>query len=101
MISARGEAFNKDAVITAGLESMLFPIAGAIKKSGDVDSEFEPLVHSSRNSALMDAFKAYLGVEAIKKDFVPAGERFNIAVRIRGKFKTAFPAGRPASKESG
>ena len=100
MISARGEAFNKDAVITAGLESMLFPIAGAIKKSGDVDSEFEPLVHSSRNSALMDAFKAYLGVEAIKKDFVPAGERFNIAVRLRGKFKTAFPEGQPNSKDS-
>jgi ABC-type uncharacterized transport system involved in gliding motility auxiliary subunit len=100
MISARGEAFNKDAVITAGLESMLFPIAGAIKKSGDVDSEFEPLVHSSRNSALMDAFKAYLGVAAIKKDFVPAGERFNIAVRLRGKFKTAFPEGQPNSKDS-
>ena len=100
MISARGEAFNKNAVITAGLESMLFPIAGAIKKSGDVDSEFEPLVHSSRNSALMDAFKAYLGVEAIKKDFTPAGERFNIAVRLRGKFKTAFPEGQPNSKDS-
>jgi ABC-type uncharacterized transport system involved in gliding motility auxiliary subunit len=99
MISARGEAFNKDAVITAGLESMLFPIAGAIKKSGDVDYEFEPLVDSSKNSALMDAFKAYLGVEAIKKDFVSAGERFNIVVRIRGKFKTAFPAGRPALKD--
>jgi len=99
MISARGEAFNKDAVITAGLESMLFPIAGAIKKSGDVDYEFEPLVDSSRNSALMDAFKAYLGMAAIKKGFVPAGERFNIAVRIRGKFKTAFPEGQPKSKE--
>ena len=99
MISARGEAFNKDAVITAGLESMLFPIAGAIKKSGDRDYEFEPLVDSSKNSALMDAFKAYLGVGAIKKDFVPAGERFNIVVRIRGKFKTAFPTGRPASKD--
>ena len=100
MISARGDAFNKDAVITAGLESMLFPIAGAIKKSGDVDSEFEPLVDSSKNSAIMDAIKVYLGVEAIKKDFVPAGERFNIAVRIRGKFKTAFPDGQPKSKES-
>jgi len=100
MISARGEAFNKDAVITAGLESMLFPIAGAIKKSGNVDSEFEPLVDSSRNSALMDAFKVYLGVAAIKKDFVPAGEPFNIAVRLRGIFRTAFPEGQPKSNES-
>lgn len=99
MISARGGAFNKDAVITAGLESMLFPIAGAIKKSGEVDREFEPLVDSSKNSALMDAFKAYLGVDAIKKDFVPAGERLNIVVRIRGKFRTAFPSGQPKSED--
>jgi len=100
MISARGEALNKAAVITAGLESMLFPIAGAIKKSGNVDVEFETLVSSSRNSAIMDAFKAYLGVSAVKKDFVPAGERFNIVARMRGKFKTAFPAGRPKAKDA-
>ena len=95
MISARGEAFNREDVVTAGLEGMLFPIAGAIIKAKDFDSEFEPLVDSSENAALMDAFKAYLGLESIKKDFIPAGEKFNIAVRIRGTFKTAFPSGPP------
>ena len=99
MISARGESLNKKAVITAGLESMLFPIAGAIKRTGKTDVEFETLVSSSTNSAIMDAFKAYLGVSAMKKDFVPSGERFNIVARISGKFKTAFPAGRPKSKD--
>ena len=100
MISARGPAFNEKDVITAGLESMLFPVAGAINKAGAEGYEFEPLIYSSKSAALMDAFKAYLGVEEMKKDFVPAGERFNIAVRVRGKLKTAFPDGRPELKES-
>ena len=98
MISARDESFNKKDVVTAGLESMLFPVAGAIKKTGAVDYEFESLVDSSRNAALTDAFNAYLGIDAVKKDFAPAGERFNIIVRIRGKFKTAFPEGLPKTK---
>jgi ABC-type uncharacterized transport system involved in gliding motility auxiliary subunit len=55
--------------------------------------QFEPLVVSSENAAVIEAFKAYMGVEAIKKDFVPAGKRFNVAVRIHGAFKTAFPGG--------
>jgi ABC-type uncharacterized transport system involved in gliding motility auxiliary subunit len=99
MISARGESFNRKDVVTAGLDSMLFPVAGAIEKTGDLDHEFEPLVDSSANAALTEAFNAFLGVEAVKKGFVPAGKPFNIAVRIRGTFKTAFPEGRPQSED--
>jgi len=41
---------------------------------------------------------AFLGVEAVKKGFVPAGKSFNLVVRVRGKFKTAFPEGRPKTE---
>jgi ABC-type uncharacterized transport system involved in gliding motility auxiliary subunit len=97
MISARGDVFNRKDVVTAGLESMLFPVAGAIEKAGELAHEFETLVDSSTNAALTEAFNAYLGVDAVKKGFVPAGKAFNIAVRIRGTFKTAFPEGCPKS----
>lgn len=99
MISARDEVFNRKDVVTAGLESMLFPVAGAIEKTGDMDHEFEPLVDSSANAALTDAFNAFLGVEAVKKGFVPAGKSFNLVVRVRGTFKTAFPEGPPKSED--
>ncbi len=101
MISARGEAFNREDIVTAGLESMLFPIAGAIERSGEMTAEFESLVDSSKDAALTQAFNAYLGVEAVKKDFMPAGKPFDIAVRLRGTFKTAFPDGwpKPASDD--
>ena len=105
MVSARGEAFNREDVITAGLESMLFPVAGAIVRTGDEDKAvsikdyaFETLVDSSEDAAVVDAFKAFLGADAVKKDFVPAKKRFNIVVRVRGTFKTAFPEGPPKPK---
>ncbi len=107
MISARGEAFNREAVITAGLESMLFPVAGAIErveetdKGGSIkDYTFETLVDSTEDSAVVDAFKAFLGADAVKKDFVPAKKRFNVIVRVRGTFKTAFPDGPPKPENS-
>ena len=99
--SARGEAFNREDIITAGLESMLFPVAGAIVRTGWTngavkDYAFETLVDSSEDAAVVDAFKAFLGVDAVKKDFVPAKKRFNIIVRLsRGTFNTAFPDGPP------
>jgi len=105
MVSARGEAFNREDVITAGLESMLFPVAGAIVRTEDKDKAvsikdyaFETLVDSSEEAAVVDAFKAFLGADAVKKDFVPAKKRFNIIVRVRGVFKTAFPDGPPKPK---
>ena len=85
---------------------MLFPVAGALVKVEDKeksekakDYRFEALVTSSRNAAPVEAFKAFLGVEAVKKDFVSAGRQLNLIVRISGKFKTAFPEGLPKSKD--
>ncbi|EFK10042.1 conserved hypothetical protein [delta proteobacterium NaphS2] len=102
MISARGEAFNRENIITAGLESMLFPVAGAIektegrdKKSAVQDYSFESLVDSSDDAAVVNVFKAFLGVDEIKKDFVSAKKPFSLIVRVRGTFNTAFPDGPP------
>ena len=107
MISARGEAFNREDVVTAGLESMLFPVAGAIVRVEEKDTAgsikdyaFETLVDSSKNAAVVDAFKAFLGADAVKKDFVSAKKRFNVIVRVRGTFKTAFPDGPPKPKSA-
>jgi len=99
LISARGSAFSKSDVVTSKLESMLFPVAGAIKKVEGSGHEFEPMVQSGKNAALIDSFKVNMGTAAIRKGFVPAKERFNIVVRVRGKFKTAFPEGPPKGEE--
>lgn len=99
LISLTNENFNDKDVVTSRLEKMLFPLAGAIKKTEGSSYEFEPMVQSGKNAALIDAFKASLGVDAIRRDFVPAGGPFHIVVRLRGKFKSAFPAGPPKDEE--
>ena len=100
-ISARGEAFDSADIVTSQLENMLFPIAGALKKSEGSGHEFIPLVQSSDRSSLVNAFMAQLGAEGVRKNFVSANEKFNIAVRIRGKFTSAFPEGPPPADGSG
>ncbi|MBW1786312.1 MAG: Gldg family protein [Deltaproteobacteria bacterium] len=99
-ISARGEAFSREDLLTSKLESMLLPVAGAIEKSGDADHEFEPLVRSGKHAALTDAFKAAFGAAAVRRDFISAGKEFNLAVRVRGLFKTAFPDGPPTGEDT-
>jgi ABC-type uncharacterized transport system involved in gliding motility auxiliary subunit len=94
-ISAKTESFNTDNVITANLESLLFPACGAIKKRVNATSEVEGLVVSSRKANLIDSFKANFGAEGIRRDFQAAAEPFNIVAQVSGKFKTAFIAGPP------
>lgn len=94
-ISIPQGAFNQDAIITAQLESMLTPIAGAIQKTPDSPYEYEPLVQSSANSALTDAFRVRFGVQQLRRDFSPTPAMYDLAVKVTGTFQTAFPEGKP------
>ncbi len=99
-ISARGDSLSPEDVVTSRLERMLFPVVGAIEKPRDSqDYEFEPLVRSGKNAAVVEVFKAGLGASAVRRDFVPSAERFNFAVRLGGRFKTAFPDGPPGKDD--
>lgn len=99
MISARDSAFNSKNVVTAELEKMLFPLAGAIQKIPKSPYDFEPLVRSGKDAGLIDAFKVGFGLDAVRKDFTSANRRFCLAAQVSGKFKTAFPDGPPADKK--
>ena len=96
-LSVPAAGFSVDNLITVNLESMLMPIAGAIETLPDTPYHVEPLIVSSPNNQLVDAFAHNLDVEALRQDFKPSGIVRNLAVRISGKFKTAFPDGKPKS----
>jgi ABC-type uncharacterized transport system involved in gliding motility auxiliary subunit len=97
-LSLRKETFNGGNLITSELESMLLPVAGAIEKNPDSPYEYEALITSSTNSGLIDAFKARFGTAELRKDFKPTQRTYDVAVRVRGSFETAFPDGRPAGE---
>ena len=93
-LSAPAGAFFADNLITANLESMLLPVAGAIETLPDSPYTVEPLIQSSPNNEMVDAFAHSMDVEALRRDFKPSGTVRNLAVRISGTFKTAFPDGK-------
>jgi ABC-type uncharacterized transport system involved in gliding motility auxiliary subunit len=94
-LSLGPQAFNSDDIITSELENALMPLAGAITRKADSPYSFEPLLTSSTNAALVDSFKHTLPVDTLRRDFKPAGKPFNLAVKVTGKFKSAFPDGPP------
>jgi ABC-type uncharacterized transport system involved in gliding motility auxiliary subunit len=57
------------------------------------------LLHSSKDSQLVDGMLANLSGENIMKEFKPSGVSYSLAVSLTGKFKTAFPDGMPAEKK--
>ena len=58
------------------------------------------LIKSSKNSQLVDPMMAQMGGEEVIKTFAPSGTEYALAVRLAGKFKTAFPEGKPKAPEA-
>jgi ABC-type uncharacterized transport system involved in gliding motility auxiliary subunit len=57
------------------------------------------LLKSTKDSQLVDGFMAHLSGENVMKEFKPSGTQYALAVRLTGKFKTAFPNGAPVDKK--
>jgi len=99
-LTLRRDSINKDDVLTAKLESITTPFAGALKDETSQDLTFTPLVSSSDGAVMMNAFSAQFGREALRDIDKQARATRVIAARLAGKFKTAFPDGPPKEEDT-
>lgn len=99
-LSIPKQAFSKEDIATAGLDSMLMPVAGALKNDPDSPHTFIPLIRSTDNAALVDAFSHRMDVSALRKNFKPSGEVYTLAAKITGSFASAYPDGKPAASDT-
>ena len=99
VLSLTEQANNKVDLLTASAGNLFLPFAGAFTGSVSEGLRMTTLIKSSGNSQLIDPMSAQMGGEQIITDFKPSGTEFNLAVRIEGKFKTAFPDGKPKAPE--
>ena len=88
------EGINRDDVVTADIDQLLLPAPGVFTGTPAEGLTQDILLHSSKNSDLMDRTMVQFGAN-INNDFKPSGKEYTIALRLRGKFKTAFPDGPP------
>jgi gliding motility-associatede transport system auxiliary component len=111
VLSLNRTAFSRDDVVTGQIETLLYAFGGAFEVKPQEGLRVTELVKSSPNSMLVDNINATKSGDDATKAFKPSGKSMPLALRLTGKFKTAFPEGlkendkpvpnTPALRESG
>ena len=100
VLSVNAAGINSTDAATAQIDSLLLPFAGAFTEETAAAASGNglkrtALIKSTRDSAMVEGFLAQMSVAEAMKGFKPGGRELEIAVRLAGKFKTAFPDGKP------
>lgn len=101
VLGVNSEGINNDDIVTSQIDSLWLPYAGAFTGTPAEGLKETVLLKSTKASQLVDGFMANLSGENVMKDFKPSGTQYALAVRLTGKFKTAFPNGAPEDKKEG
>jgi ABC-type uncharacterized transport system involved in gliding motility auxiliary subunit len=110
VLSLNRTAFSRDDVVTGSIETLLYAFGGAFQVKPVEGLRVTELVKSSPESMLVDSANATRRGDEATKGFQPSGKSLPLALRLTGKFKTAFAdglkekdeplAGTPALRES-
>jgi len=110
VLSLNRTAFSRDDIVTGQIETLLYAFGGAFQVKS-TELKVAELVKSSPDSMLVDNANATKSGDEATRSFKPSGNPMPLALRLTGKFKTAFPEGlkenekpvanTPALRESG
>ena len=92
VLSLNRTAFNRDDVVTSQIETLLYAFGGAFEVKAD-GLRVTQLLTSSPESMLVDNANATRSGDEATKAFKPSGTPLPLALRLTGRFKTAFPEG--------
>lgn len=95
VLSLTDQAVNTNDVATSQIDNLVFLFPGAFTGTAAEGLKQTVLVHTSPQSQLVEKFMAQFSGEQILKEFQPSGKELPLVVRLSGKFKSAFPEGKP------
>jgi ABC-type uncharacterized transport system involved in gliding motility auxiliary subunit len=81
--------------VTSPIKSALMVMAGAFGNEAAEGLTLTPLIRSSAKSTLADAMMLQFDPNTVKREFQKKQMSQTLALRLQGKFKTAFPNGAP------
>ncbi len=92
---------NRSDPVTAGLNQVIMASSGIIVAAKDATTKITPLLFTTATGSETDANKLRMqpDVLALLREYQPGKEQLNLAVRVTGKVKSAFPDGAPKPKE--
>ena len=88
---------NKEDVVAGQVDEILLPFAGSFSGTPASGLKQTVLLKSSKNSQLVEPFLSQMSPAKVVDDFKSDDTVRSLAVRLDGKFKTAFPDGKPAA----
>jgi ABC-type uncharacterized transport system involved in gliding motility auxiliary subunit len=94
------EGINRDDIITSQLDNLLFPASGSFSGTPITGLKETVLLKSTKQSQLVDGMAAQFSGQKVADDFKRSGTEYALAIRLQGKFKTAFPNGKPDAEKS-
>ena len=100
VLALNEKAVNKDDIATADAGNLFVVFGGVFGGTPAQGLKETVLLHSSKDSELVDPMMARMSGEEIATSFKPSGIEYPLAIRLSGKFKTAFPAGKPKPPEA-
>ena len=95
VLSLNASGVAKGDIVTDQLDNLLIPFAGVFSGTPVDGLKQEVLLKTTPKSQLVEGFMAQMGGDQILKDFKESGTSYPLAIRLKGKFKTAYPDGKP------
>src|SRR6185369_7888346 len=96
VLSLNKLAMNADDVLTSQLDNLLLPYPGVFTGTPAAGLKETVLLKTSKNSQLIEKIMAQFG--GGDKDFKASDKEQALAIRLTGRFKTAYPDGKPGTK---
>ena len=97
-LSVISQGLNTNDIVTSQIDSLLLPFAGVFTGTPAEGLQQTILISSTEKSQLIDKMTAMFANDQVLREFAPSGKPYPIALRLKGKFKTAFPEGKPKDK---
>ena len=94
-LAVTGDGINRDDIVTSQLGDVWLPMSGAFTGEPAAGLKETVLLKSSTQSELVNSFMAGMGGDTVLNGFKADGLTHKLAIRLTGKFKTAFPNGPP------
>jgi ABC-type uncharacterized transport system involved in gliding motility auxiliary subunit len=91
------QAFDHGDVVTGDIDNMLLLFAGALQGEPAAGLKRTILAKSSKHSQLVSPMMAEASPDSILNSFQNSNTEYPLAIRLTGKFKTAFPDGKPSA----
>jgi ABC-type uncharacterized transport system involved in gliding motility auxiliary subunit len=95
------DGINPDDIVTSEIDNLALPFSGVFTGKAADGLKETVLLHTSKEAQLVDGMTSSIAGDQIMKDFKPDNISYALAVRLTGKFKTAFPDGPPKAEGEG